>query len=130
MTSERQFSLFPESGDEMRSSLHRLEPIAGEPADFADRVAAQVGDLMFFEVGPDRLDRVEFRRVRRQARNSDMPVQLFEPGRELAAAMCRGAVPDDEQRPLDLALERAEKFDDLLGTDRTGKEAEVELPKG
>ena len=61
MTSERQFSLFPESGDEMRSPLHGLEPVACELADFANCVETEIGDLVFLEVGPDRLDRIEFR---------------------------------------------------------------------
>ena len=57
MTSEREFSLFLESGDEARSVLHRLEPVAVELADHADAVEAQVGNLMLLEIGPDRLGR-------------------------------------------------------------------------
>ena len=40
------------------------------------------------------------------------------------------AVPDNEQRPLGLALERCQKFDDLLGADSARKETEIELPEG
>src|SRR5258706_2863566 len=130
MTSERQFSLLPKSSDEMRSPLHGLEAIARELADFADGVEAQVGDLMFFKVGPDRLDRVQVRGIGWQLVPSKVALLLFKPSLDLAAAMGRDTVPDDQQRPLNLALERAEEFDDLFGTDGIGKEAEVELPEG
>ncbi len=58
----------------MRSSLHGLEPIASELADFANSVQTKVGDLVFLEVGPDRLDRIEFRSVGRQTRNGDVAI--------------------------------------------------------
>lgn len=127
MTSEGQLSLFPERGDQRWSPLHGFEPIASELADFANGVEAQISDLVLLEIGPDRLDRIEFRGVGRQARNRDMAVQFFQPGIELAAAMDGRAIPDDQQRLLDLALERAKKFDDLLGTNGAGKEPEIEL---
>lgn len=130
MTSESQLSLFPECGDQRWSPLHRLEPIAGERANFANGIEAQIGDLMLLEIGPDCLNRVEFGSVGRQARNRNMSVQVFQPRVEFAAAMNGGAIPDDQQWLLDLAFERAEKFDDLLGTNGPGKEPEVELREG
>lgn len=130
MTSERQLSLFPERGDQRRSSLHGLEPIAGELTDFADGVEAQIGNLMLLEIRPDRFNRIEFGGVGRQACNRDMSVQLFEAGADLAAAMDRSAIPDDQQRSFDLTLERAEKFDDLLGANGARKEPKVELREG
>ena len=129
MTSKSQFSLFPEIRDQREAFLHGLEPIAGELTDFADGVQAQMGDLILLEVSPDGLNRIEFRDIRRETRDRDMAVQLFEPGREFSAAMNRGAVPDDQQRLFDLALERTEELDDLFGADSTGKESEVELPE-
>jgi len=130
MTLECQFSLFPEGSDQMRSSLHGLEAIASELADFANAVQAKVGDLMFLEIGPDRLDRIEFGSVGRQACNGDVAIQLLEPGLDLATAMGGDAVPDDQQRPLNLSLERAQEFDYLFGVDGSGEKAEIELPKG
>jgi hypothetical protein len=102
--------------------LHGLEPVAGELTDFADGVEAQIGNLMLLEIGPDRFNRIEFGGVGWQARHRDMSVQFFQPGADLAAAMDRRAIPDDQQRPFDLTLERAEKFDDLLGANGAGKE--------
>ena len=63
MTLKNQFNLFPESGNQMRSSLHGLKTIASEVADFANCVQTKVGDLVFLEVAPDRFDRIEFRSV-------------------------------------------------------------------
>ena len=130
MTSERQLGLFPEGGDECGAPLHGLEPVAGELADLPDGVQAQVGDLVFLQIGPDRLDRIEFRRVGRQAGDSDVAVQFLQPCLDQTRAVRGNAVPDDQQRPLDLALERTEEFDDLLGADGTGEESEIELPEG
>ena len=130
MTLKRQFSLFPESGDQMRSSLHRLESIARELADFSDGVQTKIGDFVFFEVAPYRLDRIKFRCIGRQARNGDMAIQFFEPALDFATAMGGDAVPDNQQRPRNLALERAQEIDDLFGVDGSGEEAEIELPKG
>ena len=130
MTSEGQFSLFPGRSDQRWSPLHRLEVVAGELADFADGVEAQIGDLVLFEIGPDRLNGIEFRGIGRQARNRNMAVQLYEPGVEFSAAMDGSTIPDDQQRFLDLALEGTEKFDDLLGANGPGKEPEVELREG
>ena len=45
----------------MRPSLHGPEPIASELVDLANGVETKAGDLVFLEVGPDRLDRIEFR---------------------------------------------------------------------
>jgi len=41
---------------------------------------AQIGGLVFLEVCPDRTDRIEFRGIRRQARNGDVSMQFFTPG--------------------------------------------------
>ena len=60
MTLNRQFGLLPERGDELRSALHRLEPIAGEGAYLANSVQAQIGQFTLLHVAPDVLDRIEF----------------------------------------------------------------------
>lgn len=65
MTSERQFCLLPECGDQIRFALHVLEPIAGTLTDFANGVQAQIGDFVLLKVRPDCLDRIELGRIRR-----------------------------------------------------------------
>ena len=130
MTSERKLCLLPERGNQRWSALHGFEPITGELTDFADGVEAQIGNLMLLEIGPDRFNRIEFGGVGWQARHRNMSVQFFQPGADLAAAMNRCAIPDDQQRLFDLTLKRTEKFDDLFGADRAGKESKVELREG
>ena len=130
MTSERQFGLFPESDDQLGSSLHGFEAVTGELADFADGVQALIGDLVLLEVRPDRLDGIELGRIGQQARYGDMSVLFFEPSFDEARAMGGDAIPNNQQRPFDLALKGAKKLDDLLGADGASEEAEIELPEG
>jgi len=130
VTSETKFSLFPETDDQMRSSLHGLEAVACELADLTDGAAAQVGNLVLLEVSPDRLNRIEFWSVRRQAGNGQRSILMLQPRVDFAAAMDRCTIPDDQQGALDLTLERGQKLNDLLGANGAGKETEVELPEG
>lgn len=90
MTSKLQFSLFPKSSDHRWSLLHGLEPISCELSNLANCVEAQISDLVFLEVSPDCLNRVELRGIGRQACNRNMSVQLFEPGGDFAAAVQKG----------------------------------------
>jgi len=129
MTSKSQFGLFPKGGDEVRSTLHGFEAVTCELADLTDGVAAQVGDLMLLEVGPDRLNRIELRSVGGQSGHGHRSVLIFQPSLDLVAAMRGDTVPDDQQGALDLMLERSDKRNDLLGANGTGKETEVELPE-
>lgn len=70
--SQSQFCLLPESADELVAALHRLQASACKVADLGKVHRAQIGDLVFLQVRPDRLDRVEFRRVGRQERDGDV----------------------------------------------------------
>ena len=72
MTSEGQFSLFPESGDQMRSALHGFEAVTGELSALANGIEAQVGDLVFFEISPDGPNGIEFRRIDGQPGNGNI----------------------------------------------------------
>src|SRR5579859_4607729 len=97
MTLNRQFSLLPERGDELRSALHRLESVACEGAYFANSVQTQVGQLALLHVAPDVLGRVEFGRVSGQSLQDEVPVERFNVVLDEAAAVRRQAIPDDEQ---------------------------------
>ena len=129
MTSNRQFGLLPERGDELRSALHRLEPVAGEGADLADGVQAKIGQLALLHVTPDVFDRIEFRRVRGQAFQDQVSVERFDVVLDDAAAVRRQAVPDDQQLAANLLGRRLQEFDKLRAADRAGMEAEIEVPK-
>src|SRR5487761_2573017 len=128
--SQREFGLLPEGADQARPTLHGLQAPAGERADFGKTGWAQVGDFMFLEVGPDRLDRIEFGCVGWQERDGDLPVLLFQPLANASTLVGADAVPHDQQLAANLALERSQELDDLLAFDRTIEEAEVEAPPG
>ena len=77
MTLKRQFGLLPERGDELRSALHRLEPVAGEGADLANGVQAEIGQFALLHVAPDVFDRIEFRRVGGQSFQDQVSVEAI-----------------------------------------------------
>src|SRR6266550_4574209 len=129
MTLNRQFGLLPERGDEPRSALHGFEPVAGEGAHLADAVQAEIGQLALLHVAPDVLDRVEFRRVRGQSFQDQVPVERFDIVLDDPAAVRRQAVPDDQQLATDLLSQRVQEFDELRAADRASVEAEIEVPE-
>src|SRR6476659_1342073 len=72
-----QFGLLPKCLDQLRSSLHGSQAPTCEVADFSKVRWTQVGDLMLLQIGPDRLDRIELGRVRRQERDGDASCFLY-----------------------------------------------------
>lgn len=71
-------SLHPASGDDRRSFLSALEFVARGRMQFAQVVGAIVGQRMSFEPGPQVLDRIHARRVRRQEGNLDVSIQAVQ----------------------------------------------------
>ena len=126
--SERQFSLSPECYDQPRSPLHRTQSIASEGSELSEVFDAEVGDFMLLEVSPDVFGRVELWRISGQKLDLDVPVKRFDELANQAAFVHAQPVPDDQQLAFDLSFERLQKLDDLSSLDRTGKQAEVELP--
>lgn len=94
---QRQFGLLPERLDQPSPSLHRLQAPAREITDLGDRRRTQIGDLMLLQIGPDRLDRIEFWRIGRQRSDGDVTVLLFEPVTHEPTAVGGHAVPDDQR---------------------------------
>ena len=129
MTSNRQLSLFPESGDDLRSALHGFQAAAGVTLYFVDRLGAQAGQLALLGVAKQVLDRIELGRVTGQALQHDLVVERFDVVANGAASMRGKSVPDDRQLRADLRFERLEELDQLWALDRTTKEPEVETPE-
>jgi len=129
MTSNRQFGLLPERGDESRSALHRPEPVACEGPHFADRIQAQIGQLAVLHVAPDVFDRVEFRRIRGQAFQDQVSGERFDVVFNHSATVRRQAVPDHQQLAANLLDQRLQEFDELWAADRAGMKAEIEVPE-
>lgn len=82
-----QFGLLPKCLDQLRSSLHGSQAPTCEVADFSKVRWTQVGDLMLLQIGPDRLDRIELGRVRRQERDGDASMLFIEPLPERSTLM-------------------------------------------
>jgi len=129
MTSERQFSLLPECGDEVWSFLHGFEAIGGELTDLANWGKAEICDLGFLEESPDHLEGVAFGSVWWQACYSDMPFLFCQSILDFATPTRSDAIPDSQRRARDLTFESAEKFDDRFRADRAGEGTEIELPE-
>ena len=128
MTLNRQFCLLPERGDELRSALPRLEPVACEGAYFANSVQAKIGQLALLHVAPDVLDRVEFRLVGGQSFQHEVPVERFKVVLDDPAAVRWQAVPDDQQFAANLLGQRLQEFDEMRAADRAGMQPEIEVP--
>jgi len=104
MTLNRQLGLLPERGDGLRLALHGLESIAGEGAYLAQGMQTEIGQLALLHLAPDVFDRIEFRRVRRQSFQDQVPGERFNVVLHDPTAVCREAVPDDEQLAADLLV--------------------------
>ena len=116
--SQREFGLLPEGADQFWSALHGLQSPSSEVAHLGKVRGAQVGDLVLLQIGPDRLNRVKFGRIRGQEGDSDAPVLRFEPVLDESALVRPHAVPDDQQRLLQVSAQRLEELDVLLLLDR------------
>lgn len=64
MTSNRQLGLFPKRGDQLRSTLHGFESVAGKGADLLDVVQAQIGQFPLLHVAADIFNRIQLWRIR------------------------------------------------------------------
>ena len=106
--------LHPASSDDRRELLSTLELVARGGVQFAQVAGAVVGQGMSFEPCPEVLDRIEVRRIRRQEGDLDVSVQAIEVLSHQTTAMSLQAIPDDQQRLLQVSLERFEEFDDLF----------------
>ena len=63
----------------MRTALHGFEAVTGERSDPADGVAAQIGDLVLFEVSPGGLHGVEFGCIGGIASNREVAILPLQP---------------------------------------------------
>ena len=108
-------SLFPASHDDGLAMLSAFELVSGGVFEFLQSEGAEVGQGMALEPGPEKFDRIEFRRIGRQTLNDDPAIGRIDVVAHQRAAMRPGAVPQDQQPPAmmeerrcaDLSLERA-----------------------
>ena len=96
MTSPQR-SLHPASGNDRRSFLGALEPVACGRMQFAQVVGAVVGHRVALEPGPQIFDWIEVGRVRWQERNLDVPAQRVQIVAHEVAVVCPGPVSQREK---------------------------------
>ncbi len=86
---------------------------AQRPLDLTEMVAAEVGELLAFDVAPHQFDRVEVGRVPRQPFDGEPVALAPQVGGHDAALVRRQAVPDqDDAVPMNVALEILQKVDE------------------
>ena len=112
-----QRSLFPASGDDGRTLLGALEVVASRRLQLREVVRTVVGQRMSLEPRPQIFHGIGLRRVRRQERELDGPVEGVPVVANDAAVVCAGTVPDHQQGLLQVILEGLEQFDPLLPLD-------------
>src|SRR5882672_5339501 len=110
--------LDPARGDDGGAMLRTPEFVAGGDVEFIEIVWTEVGQGMPLEPGPQELDRIQVRRVRRQERHLDGAIGGVQVVAHELAAMRLQPVPDDQQRLLQVGAQRLEELDVLLFLDR------------
>lgn len=113
MTSPKR-SLHPAGGDDRGALLGTLELVARGAVKLGEVVEAIVGQGIALESGPQVLHRIEIGLVRRQERDQDMSAQAVQVVAHQATAVRLQAIPDDQQRLLQMGFQRLEEFDDLF----------------
>jgi len=128
ISSQRKISLFPEGSHEAGPCTHKAEFAPGLGAKFSQIARAKVGQALPLQMTPEVFHRVELRCVSGQLGEVDPPWMSLKVGFHLPAPVHREAVPDDKQRPADLASESSEELRGLRTPDRSLVKPEVEFP--
>ena len=115
-------------GDDGQAAAHPTECGRGFKTEFPSLRGDQVGNLMGFEIPPYILDRIEFGRISRHPFDYEATFG----GRHIVfdqqAPVDRCAIPDDQHFPRKMALEMAQKLDDLETFDAASMNLEIKSP--
>jgi hypothetical protein len=84
---------------------------------------------VLFQLRPDVLRRVQFRRVRWQIVDLDLSVQCLDVLVNQPAAMSGQSIPDQQHRTVDLLPEVLDEIEDFFFTHGSRVQAEVKLPR-
>lgn len=85
---------------------------------------------MVLAVRPDILDRVQFRRIRRQVLHLQAAFLVADELLGETAAMARKPIPNQQDVALDVAEQVFQKLDNLFGLDGAFEDLKVEVPLG
>ena len=117
-------------GNNQLAAAHAAKCGGGFETQFPSLRCNQVGNFMGFEVPPHIFDRIEFGCVSRQPFDYEATFGgghiVFDEHTPVNGC----AIPDDQHLPTDMALEMAQKLDDLEALDTAGLNLEIEPPEG
>ena len=130
MTLRPQFSLGIAGGDDLPTAAHSAECGGGFKTEFPSFGRDQIGDFMVFQMPPHILDRIEFGRVSRQPFDHKAALGRGHIVFDQEAPVDRCAIPDDQYFSGNVALEMAQKLDNLETFDAAGMDLEIEPPEG
>ena len=115
--------------DDGLTAAHTAQCCRGFKTEFPSLRRNQVGNLMGFEMPPHIFDRIEFGRVSWQPFD---PEATFSGGHivfDQHAPVDWCAIPNDQYFTGEMALEMAQKLDDLEALDAAGMNLEIEPPE-
>ena len=130
MSISPQFSLFPESGDQLGSAADVPQFAASERAELGEVFGGEVRQAMLFEIAPDIFGGIEFGRISRERGGINLSPKAFEIFPDESAAVNHGSVPDDQQLAGQLSLEVFQELDDLRAFDGSRVKLEIKIPAG
>ena len=117
----------PERSDQPWAASHLFECPACSLTQLPIILGTNIRQCMLLPVGPDVLDRVQFRRIGGEVLD---PPSLALPGNEIASELAfvgGPAVPDDPQRSWNVAQQRLQKVHHLRALDRALLQSEIEV---
>lgn len=129
MTLGPKFRLGITGGDDGWASPHAAQSCGCFKTQLPGLGREQIGNFMRFEVAPHILDRIEFRRVSRQAFQDDAPAGRGDVVLDQQTAMDGCAVPKNEKFAGDMPLQVLEKLNDLRAFDAALMNLKVKAPQ-
>ena len=129
MTSRPKFGLGIKSGEDGWSPADLSQCGGGLEAQLPRGADNRVGNFVGLEMHPHVFDRIEFRRIRRQAFQDDPSLGGGHVIAHLGAAMNGRPVPKNQQPAIDVPLQVLEELNDLGAFDAALMDLEVEPPQ-
>ena len=123
-----QFSLLPESGDQLGAAADVPQLAASERTELGDILGGEVGQAVLLEVAPNIFGGIEFGSVSRQRGDINASLEALKVFPNEPAPMDHGSVSDDQHFAGQLSLEVVEELDDLWTFDGTRVKLEIEIP--
>ena len=110
----KQTGLLPTSCNDIRTVLGTFELVAGSRLQLGEIVRAEVRQGMTLEPSPQIFDRIQIGRVRRQESNLDVAIDAVQVIPHQFRPVRLEAIPDNQERLLEVGFECLEKLDDLF----------------